>query len=142
VERTIVAQHRADQAAALAGLTGAPVGPVHTTPAGTVIIALPGREIALSDVAAVAQARLAAAARDGCRLVATGRYGAFWWLAVEAGPGSRATVLGTHLRLGPTGGAADPAPARGLTPQSTRKEEPVPMIGRLLIGRPQIGRLS
>jgi hypothetical protein len=125
IERRAITQHRVDRAAALARLSGSVVRDVHASPLGTVVLTVAGRQIALSDVAAVARAHVVEVARGGCHLAAGGRYGAFWWLAIEGDPatgGRRATVLGTHLRLHPAGGTPDPV-TPGLTPEGLRKED-------------------
>jgi len=87
--------------------------------AGIVRLRLRGWQLLLAGVAAAPRADLERASRQGrLRLDAAGRYGRFWWIEIVsdgAAVGEKVVLLGSHLRLTPTGGghesAAAPRPA-------------------------------
>jgi hypothetical protein len=123
-EQTILATHRANLAAALPALVGAPVLAVATGAAGTVTVTVPGWQVGLAGVSPGAARAFTRAAGDSSLLTGAGRYGRFWWLAVAVSshPGApRAVILGAWLQLHP----ADGAPT-GLNPQPSRKEYSLP----------------
>jgi EmrB/QacA subfamily drug resistance transporter len=83
-------------------VAGAPVSSVSETGGSTAAVVLPGWQVTVGDVAATALADLRRLAADGCRFVAAGRYGRFWWLRFAGLDGATAVILGSHLRLTPT----------------------------------------
>jgi hypothetical protein len=102
--RRIVAEHVHELLSRLAEFRGLPVCGLTTTPAGTVRVVLPGWTISVAGVAPSAQASLTGAAQHPCRLSNAGRYGRFWWFAVDYQvPGAlrRSTILGSRLVVAP-----------------------------------------
>jgi hypothetical protein len=101
--RRIIAEHVQELLSRLEEFRGLPVHGVATTPTGIVRTVLPGWAISVTGVAPSAQAALAAATgQDRCFLSASGRYGRFWWIAVDHGPATerrRTVVLGSRLVL-------------------------------------------
>ena len=129
LERRAVADHEQWLAAKLRRLTAAKVsvfwaaesaaGQATARTAGIVRLRLRGWQLLLAGVAAAPRADLERASRQGrLRLDAAGRYGRFWWIEIVsdgAAVGEKVVLLGSHLRLTPTGGghesAAAPRPA-------------------------------
>jgi hypothetical protein len=101
--RRIVAEHVDELVSRLGGLRGLPIGWLATSAAGTVRVTVPGWAIAVTDVAAGAQAALTAAIKQHqCYLADAGRYGRFWWVAVSYDPTGdlpRTVILGSRLVL-------------------------------------------
>ena len=87
----------------------------------TLSLALPGWELELGGVSAEAADRLLLAPTGGSHLMASGRYGIFWWIELS-GTGEPMVLLGSTLRLFPTGGGGgaavpfEPAPAMAAGP--------------------------
>jgi hypothetical protein len=121
LERAAVIGYRDDQVASLGSLTGLPVLALSATATGTVTLAVPGWRVGLAGVGGLARANLVALARRPCHVADSGRYGPFWWLAVTGGA-SPVVVLGSRVRLQPSGGGFEPPPPCALTPPDTRKE--------------------
>jgi hypothetical protein len=98
-----MAEHVDELLSRLDGLCGLPIRGVATTASGTVRTTVPGWAITVAGVAAGAQAAFTAAAEQhDCYLGQAGRYGQFWWVAVEyqrTGDRRRAVVLGSLLVL-------------------------------------------
>jgi hypothetical protein len=125
VERRAVADHEQWLAAKLRRLAAAKVsvfwaaesaaGQTTARTAGIVRLRLRGWQLLLAGVAAGPRADLERAGRQGrLRLDAAGRYGRFWWIEIVsdgAAVGEKVVLLGSHLRLTPTGGGHDPAAA-------------------------------
>lgn len=122
VERRAVADHEKSLAAKLRRLAAARVSvfwaaesAAGQTTAGIVRLRLRGWQLLLAGVAAGPRADLERAARQGrLRLDAAGRYGRFWWIEIVsdgAAVGEKVVLLGSHLRLTPTGGGRDSAAA-------------------------------
>ena len=100
VARQIVAQHIDETLSRLAEFRGLPIYGVTTSAAGVVKAVLPGWAISVTGVAPSAQSALAAASEHQCQLSDAGRYGRFWWVAVDhelPGGRCRTTVLGSRL---------------------------------------------
>ncbi len=101
--RRIVTEHIDEVRSRLGGFRGLPVSGVAATPAGTVRLTLPDWTVTMAGVAPCAQAALTAATRQpDCYFSDAGRYGRFWWVAVEADPAGslrRTVVLGARLVL-------------------------------------------
>jgi hypothetical protein len=100
--RRIVAAHVEETLSRLAEFRGLPVYGVTTSAAGVVKAVLPGWAISVTGVATSAQAALAAATGHQCQFSDAGRYGRFWWFAVDhelPGGRGRTTVLGSRLVL-------------------------------------------
>jgi hypothetical protein len=99
--RRIVAEHVDQLLSRLGGFRGLPICGLATSAAGTVRITVPGWAITVTEVAARAQAALTAAVeRHHCCLAEAGRYGRFWWVAVEYNQGGdrrRTLILGSRL---------------------------------------------
>jgi hypothetical protein len=106
--RRIVAEHEEELRSLLDDLHGLAICGLVTTASGTVRMTFPGWAITVTGVAAAAQAVLVSAAEENlCLLYDAGRYGRFWWVALEhAGPTGerrRATILGSRLVLADLG---------------------------------------
>jgi len=102
--RRMVAEHVKEVGSRLAEFRGLPICGLTTTAAGSVRVVLPGWAISVTGVAASARASLNGAAQHPCRLSSAGRYGRFWWVAVEyevPGAHCRATILGSRLVVAP-----------------------------------------
>lgn len=123
VERRAVADHEQWLAATLRRLAAAKVpvfwatdsaaGQTTARTAGIIRLRLRGWQLLLAGVAAGPRADLERAGRQGrLRLEAAGRYGRFWWIEIVsdgAAVGEKMVLLGSHLRLTPTGGGGDQA---------------------------------
>ena len=101
--RRIVAEHFEELLSRLNGLCGLPICGLATSAAGAVRLMVPGWAITVTDVAPGPQAALTAAVEQPhCYLADAGRYGRFWWVAVDylAMVDLRRTViLGSRLVL-------------------------------------------
>jgi hypothetical protein len=101
--RRIVAEHVDELLSRLKGFCGLPICGLATSDAGAVRVRVPGWAITVTDVAAAAQAALTAAVEQPhCYLVDAGRYGRFWWVAVDCIPMGdlrRTVILGSRLVL-------------------------------------------
>jgi hypothetical protein len=99
--RRIVAEHREDLLLRLGGFRGLPLCGLTTNTAGTVRMMLPGWAITVVGVAARAQVALSAAVeKHACYMADAGRYGPFWWVAVNHDPTSHlrpTVILGPRL---------------------------------------------
>jgi hypothetical protein len=112
LERRAAAAHEKELLAALRQLAGAVPEIYHleacsTSPAELVRLLLPGRSLTLAGVRPAARAALASASAPGSRfrLVDSGRYGRYWWIAVSDGR-HPIVVAGSHLLLLDTGGGS------------------------------------
>jgi hypothetical protein len=77
-----------------------PICGVTTSAAGVLKAVLPGWAISVTGVATSVQSALAAATEHRCVFSDAGRYGRFWWVAVDhdlPGGRGRTTVLGARL---------------------------------------------
>jgi hypothetical protein len=101
--RRIVAEHVEELLPQLKEFCGLPICGLATSAAGTVWVMVPGWGITVTDVAEGAQAALSAAVEQPhCYLADAGRYGRFWWIAVDYLPVAdlrRTTILGSRLVL-------------------------------------------
>jgi hypothetical protein len=101
--RRIVAEHVEELLSRLKGFCGLPISGLATSAAGAVRMKVPGWAITVTDVAASAQAALTAAVEQPhCCLADAGRYGRFWWVAVDylpMGDLRRTVILGSRLVL-------------------------------------------
>jgi hypothetical protein len=101
--RSIVAEHVEELLTRLNGFGGLPICGLATGAAGTVRVMVPGWAITVTDVAAGPQAALTAAVEQfHCSLADAGRYGRFWWVAVDYLPmidRRRTVILGSRLVL-------------------------------------------
>ena len=101
--RRIVAEHVDELLSRLKGFCGLPICGLATSTAGTVRVKVPGWAITVTDVAAGAQAALTAAVEQPHSYLAdAGRYGRFWWVAVDyltTVDVCRTVILGSRLVL-------------------------------------------
>lgn len=100
-ERRAVADHEAALKVALGDLaaSSAPVTAVNIGEGGGVLtLSLREWRLTVAPTTAVGSVRLAAVARAGGRLVASGRYGPRWWVTLHGTDGPT-TVLTSHLTL-------------------------------------------
>jgi hypothetical protein len=101
--RRIVAEHVDELLSRLKGFCGLPICGLATSVAGAVMVRVPGWAITVTDVAAGAQAALTATVEQPhCYLADAGRYGRFWWVAVDyipMGDLRRTVILGSRLVL-------------------------------------------
>jgi hypothetical protein len=99
----IVAEHVGELLSRLKGLCGLPICGLATSTAGTVRLMVPGWAITVTDVAPGPQAALTAAVEQPhCYLADVGRYGRFWWVAVDyllMVDLHRTVILGSRLVL-------------------------------------------
>jgi hypothetical protein len=121
LERAALSGYREDLAASLGSLSGLPVLALSATATGTVTLTVPGWHVGLADVGSLARANLVALASRPCHVADSGRYGPCWWLALSGGQ-SRLVVLGSRVRLQPSGDGFEPPSPPALTPQDTRTE--------------------
>jgi hypothetical protein len=80
---------------------------IRARPTGVVIITMAGWQVALADVAAIAQQRVITLSRQPSHLVGNGRYGKYWWVAFAADAPRQAKkvmILGSRLRVTPNHG--------------------------------------
>ncbi|MGH9115013.1 MAG: hypothetical protein ACRDWW_04200 [Acidimicrobiales bacterium] len=111
-ERRVVAEHDHQVSAALQSLGGTPVDAVRALPSGAVEVVAGGLEVRLAGVADLPCAALSVLVRRPCHVAGAGRYGRFWWLAIDADSGGfspRATVLGSRIVVTPSGSGNRPA---------------------------------
>jgi EmrB/QacA subfamily drug resistance transporter len=102
---------------AIQTIVGSPVIGARLAASGLVVLRGVDWELAIADVATAAAMRLIDVAAGPAQVTAAGRYGRFWWVTVTGGgvgPQSRAVVLGSRVRLVPTGGDG-PTTVGGLT---------------------------
>jgi hypothetical protein len=98
--RQIIAEHVDETLSRLAQFRGLPIYGVTTSGAGVLKTVLPGWAISITGVASSAQSALAAATEHPSHFSDAGRYGRFWWVAVDhdfPGGRGRTTVLGARL---------------------------------------------
>jgi hypothetical protein len=102
-EALIVKEHHQRVSEQLEALTGTGIVHTSTSPTGVVIMTMPGWQLGLAAVAAVAEQHTRRLCRLPSHLAGSGRYGRYWWVAIAAdghGP-TPAMMLGTRLRLTP-----------------------------------------
>ena len=83
-------------------LVGTAVLGVERAGSSVLSVRLPGWNVAIADVAAIASSSLTEMAAGACRLVGAGRYGRFWWLSFTNDHAPHpAVLLGTRVQLAP-----------------------------------------
>ncbi len=121
--RRIVAEHSQELLSHVNEFRGLPISGVATTPTGAVRITLPGWAITVVGVGPGPLVALIAAAGDHrCSLSKAGKYGRFWWLAIEYGPTDerrRDVILGSRLVLTSIEGGRSRFEAPESSPQLT-----------------------
>jgi hypothetical protein len=103
--RRIVAEYTNEVVSQLHDFRGQPICGLTTSAAGTVRLILPGWSITVVEVTAPARAALTAAVdHHQCYLSDAGRYGPFWWVAIQYHQASQrrpTVILGARLLLTP-----------------------------------------
>jgi EmrB/QacA subfamily drug resistance transporter len=98
---------------ALQDLVGSGVTGARLSDRGTVVMTGGDWALAMADVASVSGIKLIDVVAGPARVTGAGRYGRFWWMAVE-GTGDnekeRAVVMGSRIRLMPAGTAGRATP--------------------------------